>query len=135
MSIFFKMAALSAVAFFAFVSHSAAPGSQTYTLSATRDYTHMAGPMGCPDCKDLFYTTVALSSPAGTQITSVEILDRRPHQNNHWYRCEKEVQCGVQEFSDATQHNKSCIGTSACIVWRATDSQSNQEDDIRLTWQ
>jgi hypothetical protein len=110
-------------------------GSQTYTLSAARDYTHVGPgqPVGCPQCKDLFYAE--LRAPRGTKITKIEILDRRPHQNNHWYRCQAEVQCGVQEFSDVNQHNQSCIGTSACIVWRATDSKQNQEDDIKITWQ
>lgn len=109
-------------------------GSQTYTLSATiYTYVGPGQPVGCPQCKDLFYTI--LHAPAGTKITNVQILDRRPHTNNHWYRCQAEVQCGVQEFSDVNQHNQSCIGTSACVVWRATDSKSNQEDDIKLTWQ
>jgi hypothetical protein len=109
-------------------------GSQTYTLSAgTYTYVGPGQPVGCPQCKDLFYTM--LHSPAGTKITKVEILDRRPHVNNHWYRCQAEVDCGVQEFSDVNQHSQSCIGTSACVVWRATDSRGNQEDDVRITWQ
>jgi hypothetical protein len=124
-SLFF---ALTAMAF-------AQAGSQNYTLSAAGDYAYVGPgqPVGCPQCKDLFYAV--LHSPTGTKITSIVVVARRPTKNNHWYRCQLEVECGVQEFSDANQHNQSCVGTSTCIVWRATDSKSNQEDDIKITYQ
>lgn len=114
------------------------PGGSQYTLTSGTDYTYVGPgqPVGCPQCKDLFYTTKAITSPAGTVITSIRVSDRSPKTNNHWYRCQVEVDCGVEEFSDVNVHNKSCIGTSACLVWRATDGREGSEQDvIDVQWQ
>lgn len=114
----------------------AKPGGTQYTLTSGTDYTHYTvGPVGCPDCKDGFYTTKPISSPAGTTITSIRVVSRSPTKNNHWYRCQVEVNCGMEEFSDVNVHNKSCVGTSACLVWRATDgSNGNEQDVIDVEW-
>jgi hypothetical protein len=116
----------------------AAPGSQTYTLSSN-EYTYIGPghPVDCANgCKDLFYSNRALASPAGTTITSVEEIDRRPKdKTNHWYRCQDQVPCGVAEFSDLNDHAASCVGHPACMVWRATNGRTGrEEDDIRISW-
>ena len=114
-------------------------GSQKYVLSGDA-YTEVGRggePVDCPPignhCKNLFYSTKPLSSPKGTIITAVDILLRKPGQNNHWYRCEVEASCGVAEFSDLEHHDQSCIGSSSCLVWRATDG-ARGEDTIRVSW-
>jgi len=103
-----------------------------YVLTSGTDYTHIGPghPVGCPQCKDLFYGTQPLSSPPGTIITSIQVSDRTPKSNNHWYRCQVEVDCSVAEFSDVNEHNKSCVGTRSCIVWRATDGRVGSEQDV-----
>jgi hypothetical protein len=123
-------------------SAAAQTGSATFVLSSN-DYAHIGPgqPVDCPSgkCKDLFYSTRALSAPAGKTITSVEIISRIPadQKQNHWYRCGGAVSCGsVAEFSDLNDHARSCIGTPACMVWRATDGRTGGEiDTIRITWQ
>ena len=115
----------------------ALPGSQTYTLQSVRDYTHIGPhqPVDCPHCKDLFFSR-SLFSPPGTRITSVDVIDRRPHTNNHWYRCQHDVPCGGAEFTSGPDRSASCIGASSCTVWRATDGMTgSEEDDIRISWE
>jgi len=93
----------------------------------------------CPRCKDLFYSTKALSAPAGKTIASIEVISRSPVTNNHWYRCGSQfnVSCGaVAEFSDLNDHSRNCVDTAACMVWRASDGRAGNEiDTIRITWQ
>jgi hypothetical protein len=119
-------------------AQSGAPDHQDYVLGGG-DYTFVGPgqPVDCPPvgggCKSEFYSTKPLTSPAGTVITAVEVLLRKPERNNHWYRCEVVAACGVAEFSDIKQPNKSCIGTPACLVWRATDG-ARGEDTIRVSW-
>ncbi|SPE43775.1 exported hypothetical protein [Candidatus Sulfotelmatobacter sp. SbA7] len=112
-------------------------GGTQITLTSGKDYTHYTGgPVGCPQCKDGLYSTNPITAPAGKKITSITVSDRNPKKNNHWYRCQVEVSCGTEEFSDVTTHNQSCIGTSACLVWRATDgSNGNEYDVINVKWQ
>ena len=132
------LSAVFMVFLFSLPAPSAAPGGTQYTLTSGSDYTHDKGnsPTGCPQCKDLFYSTKPITSPAGTVITSITVVDRTPKKNNHWYRCQIEVNCGVEEFADVNQRNKSCIGTNACIVYRATDgSTKNEQDVIDVRWQ
>jgi hypothetical protein len=127
---------ISAACFVLSIS-AAAPGGTQYTLTSGRDYTHDAGnsPTGCPQCKDLFYSTKPITSPSGTVITSITVVDRTPKKNNHWYRCQVEVNCGVEEFADVNQRNKTCIGTNACVVYRATDgSEKTEQDVIDVRW-
>ncbi len=114
-------------------------GSETFILGKA-DFTHSVPgqPVDCPPvgkkCKDLFISTKPLSSPPGTLITAVEVISRRPTNNNHWFRCQAETICGKPEFSDVADHRKSCIGTSACAVWRAGDDRAGGEDTIRISW-
>ena len=113
-------------------------GGAEYVLTSGINY-HYVGPgkpVDCPNgCKDLFYTD-PIGGPPGTTITSIIPVDRSPKQNNHWYRCQKEADCGVAEFSDVNQHNKDCVGTPACIVWRATNGSNHTEQDvIDIKWQ
>lgn len=132
-----RIAAVCAAMLLALSISRAQPGGTQYTLTSGTDYTHYtAGPVGCPQCKDGFYTTKPISSPAGTKITSIRVTSRTPTTNNHWYRCQVEVNCGMEEFSDVNVHNKSCLGTSSCLVWRATDgSNGNEQDVIDVQWQ
>ena len=133
----FKIGILCTAVFSSAVVARPQAGGTQYTLTSGSDYTHYTvGPVGCPDCNDGFYTTKPITSPQGTTITSIQVVSRSPTTNNHWYRCQVEVNCGMEEFSDVNQHNKSCIGTSACLVWRATDgSNGNEQDVIDVKWQ
>jgi hypothetical protein len=138
MNYLLRFAVASIVLLFAIPTHSAAPGGTQYTLTSGTDYTYVGAgkPVGCPQCKDLFFSTKPLSSPAGTTITSIVVTSRSPTKNNHWYRCQREVDCATEEFSDVNVHNKSCIGTPACTVWRATDGRVGSEQDvIDVRWQ
>jgi hypothetical protein len=111
-------------------------GNTQYTL-ASGQYTHYTiGPLGCPKlCKDGFYFRI--DAPVGKVITKISIVDRTPHSNNHWYRCQAEIPCGFEEFSDVTpgKYNVSCYGTPSCLVWRATDgSNGNEQDILDVQW-
>ena len=131
--------AVAGVFFFHFSKRNnlAAAGGTQYILTSGQDYTHYTvGPLGCPDCKDGFYSTKPIQSPPGTKIASITVVARTPTSNNHWYRCQVEVPCGFEEFSDVTDYKKSCVGTAACLVWRATDGSTRMEQDtINVTWQ
>ena len=123
---------LSLLSFVACISVASA-GVTQYTL-VSGAYTHYTvGPLGCPNCKDGFYYRI--DSPPGTVITNITIIDRQPHDNNHWYRCQAQINCGFEEFSDVNQYNKSCFGTPSCFVWRATDgSNGNETDVVDVSW-
>jgi len=114
-----------------------AHGVAQYTLTSGTDYTHVGPghPVDCPNgCKDLYALTNPISVPG--RITSIRVVQRIPPSNNHWSRCEREVPCGVAEFSDVADHTKSCIGSSAFGVWRATNGMTSSEQDvIEVTWE
>ena len=98
----------------------------TPSTQRTRLHPLYGGARQLRRCKDGFYSTKPITSPSGTTITSIRVVSRSPTTNNHWYRCQVEVNCGVEEFSDVSVHNKSCLGTSSCLVWRATDGFKRQ---------
>jgi hypothetical protein len=111
-------------------------GSQVFTLQRAAHFKFVHGDVDCPNCKDLFRTINPIAVPTGAHITRVDLIARRPTDNNHWYRCQQQSKCGVQEFSDVNDPFKSCIGTPALHVWRATDDGvGNVEDDIQVWWE
>jgi hypothetical protein len=107
---------------------------QIITLQRARDFFYAGGNIGCPDCKDMYCSTVRTPS-AGSLITSIQTVAQRPTTNNHWYRCQVAAQCGRPEFSDPYNHRLGCEGKSECDVCRVTDDGvGSYEDDIRITY-
>jgi hypothetical protein len=109
-------------------------GTLDFTLQRVRDFHYSGGDVDCPNCKDMF--TARIAPPvAGTVITSVTVIARRPTSNNHWFRCQVEARCGRPEFSDPNDARLDCIGKTVCDVNRATDDGvPGYEDDIRMTY-
>ena len=118
-----------------------APGGTQYTLTSGTDFTPVNAPghpVGCPQaCSTLYAITNPIYSPPGTVITSIQVASRTQH--TPWHRCQVEIACGVEEFSDVNDHHRSCIGTRGCGVWRAWQAQGSQpgseQDVINVTWQ
>jgi hypothetical protein len=127
--------AVFCAAFMLAVSYPVLAGVTQYTLTSG-SYTHYTvGPVGCPNCKDGFFYRI--DAPAGTTITNITVASRwaPDPNNNHWYRCQVQVACGFEEFSDVNHHDQSCFGRSSCLVWRATDgSTGNENDVINVFW-
>ncbi len=110
-------------------------GTQDFTLQRARDFHFTAGPVDCPNCKNMFSALVAPPAP-GAKITSITWLQRRPPDNNHWYRCQEEAKCGRPEFSDPNDARLDCVGKTSCFVNRASDDGNGYyEDDFRMTYQ
>jgi hypothetical protein len=114
----------------------AAPATtENFTLQRARDYHFVAGDVGCPDCKDMYCSTLQPAA-SGAKIISIETVAQRPTRNNHWYRCQIAVNCGRPEFSDPKDAKLDCAGKTSCNVCRATnDAIGNYEDDIRVKYQ
>jgi hypothetical protein len=106
-------------------------GSETLTLSRSRDYHLAGGNIDCPNCKDLYCSTFGPS--AGKTITATRFL--RMRSQGHWYRCQIQLSCGRAEFSDPNVPEQDCAGEANCNICRATDDGTEAEDDISYDWQ
>jgi len=111
----------------------AAPSStENFTLQRARDYHFVAGNVDCPNCKDMYCSTLHPNA-MGAKIISIETVAQRPTSNNHWFRCQFAAKCGRPEFSDPNDARFDCAGKTSCNVCRATDDGvGNYEDDIRM---
>jgi len=121
----------------AFHPESATPklATEPFTLYRVRDYHYSGGNIGCPKCKDMYSALVTPPTP-GAVIVAIRWIRRRPPTNNHWYRCQFEVECGRPEFSDPNDARQGCINKTSCYVNRATDDGvPGYEDDIEIDYQ
>ncbi|HXP51026.1 MAG TPA: hypothetical protein VN922_13795 [Bacteroidia bacterium] len=117
------------------IAQAAPVTTENLTLQRARDYHFVSGNIGCPDCKDMYCSTLRPAA-AGAKIVSIETVAQRPTRNNHWYRCQAAVSCGRPEFSDPNDARLDCIGKTSCNICRATDDGvGNYEDDIRMKYQ